>query len=180
MISIVIDSSLKRTLIMSSPFFVIFLKNIQNLICKKAGNDSLGGGDPVPPSPPFHKKQNVRYIIGKLSKFYTRYINFDSVSVWGILIFGKCAQPLYDSWTLLTFVRRKTHSCVTRLTPEWRDSCICDMTHSFIHASCRHLRDVTWLIRRWQDSCICKIAPSHVTWLMYLWHDSLLSDMTHV
>jgi len=73
-----------------------------------------------------------------------------------------------------------THVFVTWLTLEWHDSCIGDMTHSSIHASCRLLGDVTWLIRMWHDLFIRDITSSYVTWLMYLWRDSLLSDMTHV
>jgi len=37
-------------------------------------------------------------------KFYTRYINFDLVPVWGISICEESAQPIYDSWTLFQYM----------------------------------------------------------------------------
>jgi len=49
----------------------------------KAENDSFGGVETkVPPG-----NQNLRHVIGKLSKFYTTYMDFDLNPGWGIFLF---------------------------------------------------------------------------------------------
>ena len=54
----------------------------------------LGGETGAP-----HYNQTLKHIIGKLSKFYTSFMNFGLVTVWGISIFEKIDKPLYGFWT---------------------------------------------------------------------------------
>jgi len=74
---------------------------------------------------------------------------------------------MYETWRIWMCL---TDSNVSRLLHLWRDSYICDVTHT----------SVTWLIHLWRDSYICDVTHTSVTWLIHLWRDSYTCDVTHL
>ena len=73
---------------MSSAFFWNFFEKYFLKNMKDGAKWQFLGGETGAPT----REQNVRHIIGKLSKFYTTYINFDLFPVWDISIFLENAQ----------------------------------------------------------------------------------------
>jgi len=65
------------------------LKKYPKLDLKEDGKRQFWGEETSAPL----GNQNVKHIIGKLSKVYTTYINFDLVPGWGIYFFRKCPSP---------------------------------------------------------------------------------------
>jgi len=140
------QSFLEVCLLVCIHVYIYILENIQNLIWKKAENDSLGGGKQVPHSGTktfditLESSQNSTHF-ENFPMLYTAYANFDLVPGWAMWFSSENARAPTKFWDPIVYLCMCIYDLIWQKIKNKRTSihaCMYIHIHTYIHASLTH------------------------------------------